>query len=284
MKKLLSVLFILLLGLSICSCSTSVKQEEKKKDEIISGMPNPIISYDSLEEINSKAKTHIVIPSSIPVSDFRYTTINDETAQVNFVLDEHKWTVRGSKITDQDISGIHDKDNIFNEGEDNCFYLTDYYIDRIFTEGIQYSIVMDEANGYDIEKYSNYVFEMENALKRASDPNGIAGVYADTTSHRASMEINKYDNTYEITVRWPNSSNEEKQWYMAGTLEDKKITYKGEDVAVYVYDENGDCEVVSGTSTTINNVGHFEIKDERLYWTGAGEEQCKECVFEKIPF
>ena len=183
MKKLLSILFILLLGLSICSCSTGVKQEEKKEDEIISGMPNPIISYDSLEEINSKAKTHIVIPSSIPATDFRYTTINDETAQVNFVLDEHKWTVRGSKITNQDISGIHDENNIFNEGEDTCIYLPDYFIDRIFTEGIQYSIVMDEANGYDVEKYSNYVFEMENALKRASDPNGIAGVYADTTWH-----------------------------------------------------------------------------------------------------
>ena len=65
-------------------------------------------------------------------------------------------------------------------------------------------------------------------------------------------------------------SKEEMTWF--DTSEDKKITYKGEDIAVYVYDENGDCEVVSGTPTTINNVGYFEIKDEKLYWTGEAEE------------
>lgn len=35
-------------------------------------------------------------------------------------------------------------------------------------------------------------------------------------------------------------------------------------------DVTEDYEVVSGTQTAINNVGYFEIKDEKLYWTGPG--------------
>lgn len=280
MKKIFSVLLIALLSLGVASCTTQNKQEEQS-EEII-GMPNPIINYDTIDEINEKAGVHIVIPSSLSVTDLRYTTIQDETAQVNFVLDGHKWTVRGSKKVDQDISGIHNENNIFNPGEDICIYLTDFYIDRIFTEGIQYTIVMDDANGYDVEKYSNYIFEMENCLKQANDPNGIAGNYADSTSQRATMTIYKFDELYDITVRWPNSASEYKDWYISGTLKDNKISYGGEYISTYTVAEDGNETCTDSTAT--NNLGYFEIKDGKLYWTGAAESQCKECVFEKLPF
>lgn len=283
MKKIFYLLLVLLLGLTLSACSGNATQE-KKSEEII-GMPNPIISYETLDEVNEKVGVHIVIPSSIPASEYRYSTIKDETAQVTFILDEHEWTVRGSKIVNQDISGIHDENNYFAEGEDFGLYLNDYYLDRIFTEGMQYTIVMSNAKGYDEETFSNYVFEIESAIKKASDPNGIAGNYMDVTSQRASMEITKYEDTYEITVRWPSSASEEKIWFMSATLKDDKLSYAGEDIMVYEFDENGNETVSDSTpSTATNNIGYFEIKNGQLYWTGAAQDQCKDCVFEKVPF
>ena len=66
---------------------------------------------------------------------------------------------------------------------------------------------------------------------------------------------------------------------MEGTLDGKKITYRGENIAIYKTDENGNIMCVD---SAINNVGYFEIKDDKLYWSGAGQDQCKSCIFEKI--
>ena len=281
MKKLLSVLLIVLLATMAVSCSTDKKQEEEKSEEVV-GMPNPIKEYDSLDKINEITGVHIVIPSSIPVTDVKYTTINDEAAQVIFTLDDHKWTLRGSKNVNEDLSGIHDENNVFEPGQDGAVYLNDYLIDRLFVEGIQYSIVVSEAAGYDTMAFSDYTFEMERALEKASDSDGIAGDYQDATSQRATMEITKYEGVYDITVRWPSSATEETQWYMSGKLEKDKITYAGEDISTWVFDENGSEECTSSTAS--NNLGYFEIKDGKLYWTGAAQDECKACVFEKMPF
>ncbi len=280
MKKLLSVLLIVLLATMAVSCSTDKKQEEKSEEVV--GMPNPIKEYDSLDKINEIAGVHIVIPSSIPATDIKYTTISDEAAQVIFTLDGHKWTVRGSKNVDEDLSGIHNEKNVFVPGQDSAVYLPDYLIDRFFTEGMQYTIVISESSGYDTETFSDYTLKFEDAIKKASDPDGIAGNYQDATSQRATMEITKYEGVYDITVRWPSSANEETHWYISGKLDGKKITYGGENIATYVYDENGSEECID--STAINNLGYFEIKDGKLYWTGAGQDQCKECVFEKMDY
>ena len=281
MKKVLSVLMILLLATMVVSCSTNKQQEEEKSEGIV-GMPNPIKEYDSLDKINEIAGVHIVIPSSIPVTDIKYTTISDEAAQVQFMLDGYKWCVRGSKNVDEDLSGIHNENNVFIPGQDGAVYLPDSLIDRFFTEGIQYTIVISESAGYDTVAFSDYTLQFEDVIKKASDPDGIAGDYQDATSQRASMEITKYEGVYDITVRWPSSANEETHWYMSGKLDGKRITYAGENIATYVYDENGSEECTN--STAINNLGYFEIKDGKLYWTGAGQEECKACVFEKVAY
>lgn len=281
MKKLLSVLLIVLLATMAVSCSTDKKQEEEKSEEVV-GMPNPIKEYDSLDKINEIAGVHIVIPSSISVTDIKYTTISDEAAQVIFTLDGHKWTVRGSKNVDEDLSGIHNENNVFVPGQDSAVYLPDSLIDRFFIEGMQYTIVISESSGYDTETFSDYTLKFEDAIKKASDPDGIAGNYQDASSQRATMEISKYEDTYEITVHWASSASEETQWSMLGKLEKDKITYAGEDISTWAFDENGDGEITKSTAS--NNLGYFEIKDGKLYWTGAAQDQCKECIFEKLDY
>lgn len=286
MKK---ITFVLLLGLLLVSCTSKSNeiqkqnQEEQIQEEISEiGMPNPMHEYNTVSDINGIVGTHVVIPSSLPVSNAKYFTINEEIAEVIFSLDGHEWRLRGSKILDQDISGIHDSNNQFVQGEDFSVYLNDYYIDRLFTENYQYTIVMKEPNGFSEETYSNYVFQIEKVLKQASDPNGIAGNYADSTSQRASMEITKFDGLYDISISWPSSASEVTYFYISGTYDKGKITYGGEQIVVNQYDANG--EEINVDSTATNNLGYFEIKDGKLYWTGASQEQCKECVFEKLPF
>lgn len=287
MKKLLSVLFVLLLGLSVCSCSANAPQEEKQTeeptDEPSIGMPNPIKQYDSIDDINGKTGVHMIIPSSIPATDIVYSTINDETAQIDFILDNHDWTIRGSKIIDQDISGIHNENNQFNSGEDFGLYLNDYYLDRFFVENFQYTIVLNTGGqNYDEQIFSEYVFEMEKALKNASDPNQIAGSYADSVSQRATMEITKYEDLYDITVIWADSASKETQWYLSASFKDGKLSYGGEQILIYEFDENGNSNFIDSKES--NYAGYFEVKDGKIYWTGAEQEQCKECIFEKIPF
>ena len=285
MKKLLSTLFVLLLGLSICSCSTNasqeIKQTEEPTDEPSIGMPNPIKQYDSIKDINGKTGVNMIIPPSVPATDIVYSTISDEIAQIDFKLDNHRWIVRGSKTVDQDISGIHNENNVFNSGEDFGLYTNDYYIDRFFKEGFQFTIVMETGGEYyDETIFGEYVFDLETALKNASDPNKIAGSYADSVSQRATMNILKFDNLYDITVIWPDSASKETQWYISASYKDGKLAYGGEQLSIYEYDEEGNMNFIDSKES--NYAGYFEVKDGKIYWTGAEQDQCKECIFEKM--
>lgn len=283
MKKLLFILLTVLISLSFVSCSKKQEEpNEEVEEEGLIGMPNPMKEYSSLDQINGIAGTHIVIPSSINASDFKYFTINNDLAEVRFTLDNLEWTIRGSKNVDMDISGIADENNVFESGQDGAVYLNDYYIDRIFVEGFQYTTVVKNENNYDVEIFSNHIFDIDKALRAASDINGIAGLYQDSTSQRASLEILKFGDLYDLTVTWASSASEVTYYYISGNYEDNKITYGGEQIAIYQYDENGEETFIDSTAT--NNLGYFEIKDGKLYWTGAAQDQCKTCVFEKIEY
>lgn len=279
MKKIFSLLLALLMCLCIVSCSAKNENNEEEKENG-ANIANPIKEYDSLDKINEVTKCHIVIPSSIAASDVVYSTINDEAAQVQFTYNNHKWTVRGSHDTTTDLSGVHDENNVFEPNQDYTVYLNDYYIERMFTEGQQYTVVMDTPELNDEEFFSETVWEIMQAIKNACDPNGIAGEYADSVSQRATMTISKYDDMYEVIVQWANDATSTKEWVMAAKFEDGKLTYEGEDSGVYVTDANG--EVNYTNQTTSNNVGSFELKEGKLYWTGAAEDSCKSCIFEKV--
>lgn len=110
----------------------------------------------------------------------------------------------------------------------------------------------------------------------------FAGEYMDSVSQRATMTITKNDEGYEIIVRWANSASEETVWEMSPVVfEDDKLNYKGENITMYKYDDDGKELIVDG-ATAANNVGYFEIKEGKLYWTGAAQDICKSCIFEKI--
>ena len=282
MKKLLNVLLILLISFSIVACSSNSTTETEEKEEETSGnasMANPMVSYDSLEAINKKVGVNIISPAIMGKDNEKFFVIADKIAQYDFELNGSKFTVRGALETNEDISGIHDENNVFNPNEDFVFYTNDFYLDRFFDVNKQYTIVLTNPGDVTEEQFSNICSEFENIMKWHND-DPIVGEYQDSVSQRATAIVERFGDTYNIVVEWPSSSNELTSWYMyEAVLNDGKLEYQKEEMYHSIFDENGD--TVSSDEKVNTTPGYFTIEDNKLYWTKASEEYLQECVFEK---
>ena len=107
----------------------------------------------------------------------------------------------------------------------------------------------------------------------------LVGDYMDSISQRAKMSLAIEDDKYLIVVSWSSSANEYTAWTMRAELKENQLVYEGEEIEIHSYNENGQEDI---KYTASNNVGYFEIKDMKLSWLGAAQDQCKKCVFEKV--
>lgn len=105
----------------------------------------------------------------------------------------------------------------------------------------------------------------------------LGGQYLDSYSQRAVAEITENDDgTYHIVINWGNSAFETIEWVMDAALEDDKLVYNNCVNNQISVDENGNSE----TSVLYSDgVGYFEIVDDNLHWTGAADDNCRECMF-----
>lgn len=285
MKKLLIVLFTLIMCISLVACN----KKEEKVEEVIStttGLPNPMVEYESLEAINSKIGVNLIRPSTMGVSNEKFSVINDTIAEYTCEINGLEWIFRGAYITEDDISGMYNEHNVFTPNEDFGLYVNEFYLDRFFDGNRQYTIVVknpiteDGKELIDEETFMNCCMELESIQKQHMD-DPLVGDYQDIVSQRATAYVERFGDTYNISVNWPSSTNEMTCWTMYNATKDgDKLSYAGEDIYYAAYDSNGN--EVSSKSTATNNLGYFEIKDNMLYWTGAGQEECRTCVFEKV--
>ena len=105
----------------------------------------------------------------------------------------------------------------------------------------------------------------------------LVGQYLDSYSQRAVADITENNSgTYHITINWGNSAFETVEWDMDATLEDDKLVYNNCVNRQVSIDENNESETVVLYS---DGTGYFEIVDDNLHWTGAADDNCKECVF-----
>lgn len=284
MKKLFIVLLALTMCLGLVGCS-------EKKEEIIEepiGMPNPVVEYATLEEINEKIGVNLMKPAVMGVTNEKYSIIGDTIAQYTCDINGHEWTFRAACITDEDISGIYDEHNEFVSYQDGGLYTNDFYLNRFFDGDKQYTIAVKEPVSEDgKELISEDVFvdccmELQSIQKQHMD-DPLVGDYQDSVSQRAIAYVERFGDLYNISVIWSNSDSDTNCWTMYEAVKDgDKLTYKGEEIGHYTYDDDGN--EISSEVTASNNVGYFEIKDGKLYWTGASQEQCQTCVFEKIVY
>lgn len=120
MKKILVVLCLILLT----GCS-----QEKKENNI--GMPNPMVSRQSLEEVNNITHGNITKPGVMGITQEGFYTIETDDGiigEYDFVLNDMGYTIRFSDtIVKEDISGVwingslafdDDLNNVRAEGAD----------------------------------------------------------------------------------------------------------------------------------------------------------------------
>ena len=121
MKKSIAVLLALMLAIALFGCAKAGPVEDPESlaaevegelNEVIeeageesAGMVNPVVTYDSLEEINAAIGCKLAKPGVMGVQDKRYSVIAERIAEYVFDLSIGEWTYRAGKTTD-DISGV----------------------------------------------------------------------------------------------------------------------------------------------------------------------------------
>lgn len=281
--KLLTAVLALALCFSLSVCGANA---EKVKTEESAGMPNPVVEYGTLEEINEKIGVNLLAPSDTGVSNESFSVISNSVAQYVCDFKGKEWTFRAACITDEDISGMYSEYNEFVSGQDSGLYTNEFYLFRFFDGGKQYTIVVTDPVSPDGEiiinegEFMDVCMELECIQKlHLDDP--LVGDYQDTVSQRASAYVERFGEVYNISVNWSSSADTFNCWTMYDAVRDgDKLTYCGEEIGQYTYDEEGN--ETSADVTVSNNLGFFEIKDGMLYWTGAAQNECRLCVFEKI--
>lgn len=314
MKKLILFTLILALAISFAACgsaapgssgpsepeSAPVEEPAAEPDEapVIPGVPNPMVACDTLEEINEAVGCRLCTPAVMGVTDKAYfviTTSDGQMAEEQFTVAGLKYSFRCAPVADHDISGLWLGENgtAFEgmEISDELQYAEDssFKAARWFTMDGQYVLSVND-NG---EMEKDTFLAIAEELRAGTQPGmsegelatyyaDLAGNYADTVSQRAMAEVTVGGSEgVTIVVKWGSSASETDQWKMDARLaEDGLLVYQAENHSRFTADNDGNTtEEVLDTAAV---AGWFEYVDGQLLWTGANDEQCRACVFEKI--
>ncbi len=116
-------------------------------------------------------------------------------------------------------------------------------------------------------------------VKENIDITALGGEYFDTVSQRAVMTVaveNK--NSAKAIVKWSSSDAESSEWTMTLKADGNKLIYNDGVEKTVTYNKN----LVAREKIVKENVkGYFTYNDGLLYWDGAANEVCRDCVFEK---
>ena len=249
------------------------------------GMPNPVVEYASLEEINSLIGVALMRPAVMGVTNEAFSVIGGIVARYDCEVNGMEWSFSGAYITDEDISGICDERNEFEPGQDHTLYTDAFYLERFFDGDRQYTITVMtpvSAEGEILltqEAFSNICTEFEAIQKRHTD-DPLVGDYLETVNGSVSACVERHGDVYSISVS-RSDPGETRCWVMYNAVrEDGRLTYLGEEISHSAYDAEGN--ELSCDMTAADNIGWFEIGDGGLIWSGAAQEECRAWVFEKL--
>lgn len=276
MKKLLTILLALLTLFTIVGCS---KKEEVIGDDTV----NPMVSYDSLEEINEIVKTKLIHAPVMGVSDEKFYVINGEIAEYDFTVNGNNYCFRGAKDLTSDISGIYiDGKPAFEGSTINYDYASDgaSKVSRFLVDDTQYTLSINDNGAMDDETFVSISGEFYDLLiEDASNEEAVKliGDYQDSYSMRASATLELVGvNNLLIDITWSNSANAYDEWMIFGQYQDGKLVYDNDDIVHFVIDGE-DMKMVDDCLA-----GYFEIVDGNVCWSGSGNNATNLCVFEKM--
>lgn len=123
----------------------------------------------------------------------------------------------------------------------------------------------------------------DEAVDSVSDYQAFVGEYQDSVSQRAIAVITENDDmsSAHVEIFWANASNSANLWTMDVTFEGEKLVYTNGEKYIVNYDDNGDEEKL-GESIEMQGYFDWDGATGNISWTGAEEEACQSCVFEKV--
>lgn len=124
--------------------------------------------------------------------------------------------------------------------------------------------------------------ELDEEPKQKIDYSEYAGEYQDSFSQRASMSAEDMGDALKLTVNWSSSATESSIWTMTAKFDELgKLSYSDCEYGIIVFDDDGNDTY---TKEYDSGEGYFTLMDEKLYWDGAADESCRDCVFEIMNF
>lgn len=270
MKRIITLLILLFV---LIGCASEVE--------------NPYMEYESLQEINTKANTHLVKPEVMGITNEQFFILDNNTSSYVFDLNGYEYYMRGCKNTSIDMCGVfYNGTTLFANKVDEPIAFArsnEYSVVRFILGGKQYIFGVKDKGEIDEQTFNNQFNEIYNLIIYEStnqDIINLLGEYQDINSQRATATVELYDvNMPLITVSWPSSANQEDEWYAYCKYEPGKLNYESIDHIKNTYSEDGEASM-----ETLNDFipGYFEIIDGNICWTGSKEENTSSCVFEKL--
>ena len=272
MKKRLTIL-MLLICFFLSGCNNA-------------SIENPIKIYETLEEINEIADVDLVSLEQENIENELFKIIDNTTAVYGFTMNGYEYYERGCKDTTIDMSGVfvNGKPMFTNPEEKLSFKEGEgYKVYRFLYNDRQYIFGVHDEEKMSIEEFGSQFQEVEKKIKEASislETKNIIGEYQDSYSQRAAASIEPINNNeVSIIVTWSNSATEYEAWYITGQIFDNKILYNNISHYLYAVDEEGS---ETGKQLDDYQEGYFEIEQNKILWSGSGNNQTKECIFEKV--
>ena len=288
MRKIIALLLTLAMvfALSACGKAEEPAPAEEMPEDIVVGMPSPMVEYESLEDLNGHYGFKLAHPGVMGVSDESFYAIvggDMEIAQYKFTVAGTEYCYRAAAAVD-DISGVHvEGGTLFSdvEGEANA-EKDGFYGSRWFTLDGQYCLTA-AADKLEFDTFLACADELK-ALTETSNSQHVSyeelvGQYQDSWSQRASAEVSLEGEGVTVFISWANSAAECEEWTLPCTFgEDGLLYYAGGSHVKANYEDDTTEEIAADLE------GYFSVDEAlSLIWNGASEEGCTECVFEKIP-
>ncbi len=311
MKKLFALLLAVLMIASLAACTKKPAEEpaesgedvaseqvedtadqteedtaesEPESEEVpgLAGLANPMTEYATLDEVNAAAGTKLVKLGD-EVTDEKFVTIKGEPVlgQYQFTLNGVTYTWRAANTMD-DITGIYE-DAVASEypksNIDAAFKTTENFRISFWLvdQATQYALTAPaDTNEATFKALTNLLVAL---TANKADYSALAGNYMDSHSQRASAVITDNGNNATVKVHWASTAFEATEWTMTVTYEDGKLVYEDCEMANVASNDAGELE---STVESTDGEGYFELIENKLAWTGAADENCRECIFEKF--
>ena len=299
MKKLVAILLCLMMVLSLAACGKEAAAPTEDNGEATGneptadvGMANPWVELESVEALSMAAGIEMRLPGVMGITDVHARLLETEDAklaELQFSVNGMKYVLRASaERLNEDISGVYldGGETAFaaRQDKDDAIVITaDMKLARWYNVNGQYVLMIHDDGQMDEETFTAIADEMRQLTTPEESGPAESGTiregdYYDMTSQRACMSMRALEaDRYAIEVDWADSAFVLYVWTMTGTVtEDGRIEYH--DCVKKQITTNEDDTVTEREANLIPD-GWFEASSGVIYWTGAAEEQCRNCAF-----